>query len=127
MPASLSVFLNVHDVQKSIAFYEALGFTVDNKHENKDGMLWWADLKMGDAEIGLGAIESNDDPEYRAWVATPLGAGVILYVSVEDVDAVHEKARAAGAEIEYAPTDRSYGRVFGCVDPDGYSLAFIKE
>ena len=129
MAASLSVFLNVQDIERSIAFYRGLGFKVDALHRGREGTgpVRYADLSYQGAELGLGHIAVNDDPEYRSWVGTPLGAGVMLYFSVPDVDRLHEKAKDLGAVIEYAPEDRSYGRVFGLNDPDGYVVAFIKE
>ena len=129
MAASLSVFLNVQDIERSVAFYQGLGFKVDKLHRGRDGQgpTRYADLSYQGAELGLGHIASNDDPEFRAWVGTPLGAGVMLYLSVPDVDRIHEKAKAQGATIESAPEDRSYGRVFTLNDPDGYVVTFIKE
>lgn len=129
MAATLSVFLNVHDIERSIRFYQGLGFKVDALHRGRDGEgpVRYADLSYQGAEIGLGHVAVNDDPEYRAWVGTPLGAGVLLYVSVPDVDRIHEKAKAIGATLEHPPEDRSYGRVLGLNDPDGYVLTFIKE
>jgi predicted enzyme related to lactoylglutathione lyase len=129
MAASLSVFLNVQDIERSISFYKGLGFKVDALHRGREGTgpVRYADLSYQGAELGLGHVAINDDPEFRAWVGTPLGAGVMLYFSVPDVDKLYEKAKAQGAVIEYAPEDRSYGRVFGLNDPDGYVVAFIKE
>lgn len=78
--------------------------------------------------MGLGAIASNDDPEYRKWVGTPLGAGVVLYFTVpRGVDQLFEKARKAGAAVENEPTDRPYGRIATVNDPDGYVLTFHQE
>lgn len=129
MAASLSVFLNVQDIERSISFYKGLGFKVDALHRGRDeaGPVRYADLGYQGAELGLGHIAINDDPEFRAWVGTPLGAGVVLYLSVPDVDRIHEKAKALGAVIEHPPEDRSYGRVFSLNDPDGYVVSFIKE
>jgi predicted enzyme related to lactoylglutathione lyase len=129
MAASLSVFLNVQDIERSMKFYQGLGFRLDASHRGRDGTgpVRYADLSYQGAELGLGHVASNDDPEYRSWVGTPLGAGVMLYFSVPDVDKLHDKAKAMSAVIEYAPEDRSYGRVFGLNDPDGYVIAFIKE
>lgn len=129
MAATCSVFLNVMDIEKSVAFYQGLGFKVDAIHRGRegDGPVRYADLSYQGAELGLGHIAVNPDPEFRAWVGTPLGAGVVVTFSVPDVDRVFEKAKALGAVIEHAPEDRSYGRVFGLNDPDGYVVSFIKE
>ncbi|MHB8585842.1 MAG: VOC family protein [Thermoplasmatota archaeon] len=126
MSASVSVFLNVRDIERALKFYETLGFRITNQSE-ADGRTSYADLAMGGAEISLGAINSNDDPGFQSWVSTPLGAGVVIYVSVPNVDAVFERAQDAGAVIESAPHDRPYGRVAMINDPDGYTLSLITE
>jgi uncharacterized glyoxalase superfamily protein PhnB len=42
-----------------------------------------------------------------------------------DIDALCERARAAGARIEREPEDQPYGdRVFTCLDPEGHSWSF---
>lgn len=123
--ASVSAFLNVRNIEKSVEAYASLGFRVDARHETRGGKLGWADLSLDGAEIGLGAIETNDEPEFQKWVSTPLGAGVVVYVEVPDVDAVWRKAQKSSFEIEQPIETRSYGRVFMVNDPDGYTIGFI--
>lgn len=125
--AKLSVFLNVQNIEKSVEFYERLGFKVLTRHKNHAGVFAWADLEFEGADFGLGHIPSNNDPDFQKWASTPLGAGVVVYFTVDDVDAVHERARAAGAVIEVPIEDRSYGRVFTLNDPDGYTITFMRE
>ena len=44
------------------------------------------------------------------------------------LDALCERARAAGARIEREPADQPYGdRVFMCLDPEGQSWSFGQE
>ena len=44
------------------------------------------------------------------------------------IDALCERARAAGARIEREPADQAYGdRVFTCLDPEGHSWSFGQE
>lgn len=44
---------------------------------------------------------------------------------VSDVDAHHERAAAAGAEIVLSPADQDHGgRFYACRDPDGSLLNF---
>lgn len=126
MPATASVFLNVWDIAKSVEFYEGLGFRVDARHE-RDGVLAWADLSLGNVEVGLGNIRWNDEPSFRNWVATPLGAGFVLYVTVPDIAPFWDRARAIRATIEVPLETRSYGQVFTVNDPDGYTLTFLQE
>jgi uncharacterized glyoxalase superfamily protein PhnB len=62
--------------------------------------------------------------------ASPLDLGgratASICLQVEDgLDALCERARAAGAVIEREPTDQAYGdRTFGCIDPEGHSWYF---
>ena len=44
-----------------------------------------------------------------------------FYVYVDDVDAHHVRARAAGARIIAGPADQGYGdRTYRCRDPEGH-------
>ncbi len=44
------------------------------------------------------------------------------------IDALCERARAAGARIEREPADQPYGdRVFTCLDPEGHAWSFGQE
>lgn len=124
MTASMSVFLNVQDIEKSLAFYRALGFRVDQEWRDDQGRVAWAELSLDGAELGLGSIGSNDEPGFRSWVSTPLGAGVIVTLTVDDVDRFHRLAQKADAVIEMPPTDRPYGRMMTLNDPDGYTVSF---
>ncbi|MHB8605200.1 MAG: VOC family protein [Thermoplasmatota archaeon] len=128
MTSTSSVFLNVQSIDKSVEFYKALGFRVTNETRDDDTRaLLYADLVLDGAELGLGHIASNDDPAFRAWVATPLGAGVVIYFNVPNADAVLARAEKIRATIENPIKDRSYGRAFTLNDPDGYTVTFLTE
>ena len=127
MPVSSSVFLNVSNIEKSLEFYRNIGFRVARTYKNDEGMVAWADLALQGAEFGLGHIPSNDDPAFRQWVGTPLGAGVVVYFTVPNVDRYYKLAKDARATIEVEMRDRPYGRMFTLNDPDGYTISFIQE
>lgn len=127
MPASASVFLNVHDIDKSLDFYRSLGFRVTGAWKDDAGKTAWAELTLQGADLGLGHIASNDEKEFRDWVSTPLGAGVIVYFSLGNVDRIWERIRGKGYTVEMPLTDRPYGRMFTLNDPDGYVVSFIRE
>jgi PhnB protein len=48
--------------------------------------------------------------------------GVFIYL--DDVDAHHERARAAGAQIETPLKDEPYGRTYTAIDLDGHPWFF---
>jgi len=53
-------------------------------------------------------------------------AGGVVFVGVEDVDALHEELKATGVTIDLKPTDQSWGnREMYIVDPDGNSIRFV--
>ena len=69
--------------------------------------------------IGTGEPPTEGD----AAATSPTGHGV--YVVVDDVDAHHERARAAGARIVYGPEDTDFGtRRYRALDPEGYEWSF---
>ncbi|MGH6955164.1 MAG: VOC family protein [Caulobacteraceae bacterium] len=54
--------------------------------------------------------------------------GTICVQVPDGIDALCERARAAGARIEREPANQAYGdRVFTCLDPEGHSWAFGQE
>ncbi|CAN7142670.1 VOC family protein [Aminobacter sp. LjRoot7] len=96
---------------------EAFGFAVHARY--MDG------AKVGHAELALGSsmvmIGSSRADAFGAIVGEPgHNGGKAIYLAVEDVDAVHARAKAAGADIVQQLTDRDYGsREFICRDPEG--------
>lgn len=126
--AETSVYLNVEDANRSIDFYEALGFKTMNRHEAQNGHLVHVSLDLDGASLGLGEIGAvEDDPEFEEWVSTPLGAGVIVSFTVDDVETVFERAQASGATIERPLDDHMGVASFTLNDPDGYVVTFIED
>lgn len=53
-------------------------------------------------------------------------SGAVVYLLVEDVDALHTELVANGVAIDLQPTDQSWGnREMYVKDPDGNSIRFI--
>ncbi|MFC4123209.1 VOC family protein [Nonomuraea zeae] len=88
----------------------AFGFRVHEASKNDDGVVNHAELLVGDDLIMIGE-------------GRPGGPGI--YVAVDDVDAHHDRARAAGAEVTMGLTEQPYGsREYACKDPEGNSWFF---
>jgi uncharacterized glyoxalase superfamily protein PhnB len=95
---------------------DAFGFTEYAVYE-QDGVVGHAELRLGDAYIMLGQRRGGDDE-------LPGGPST-TYVVVEDPDAHHDRAVAAGAEIVQELTDRDYGsREYAAKDPNGNVWSF---
>jgi PhnB protein len=71
--------------------------------------------------MGQGSAEMRMMSAIDAQEATQ---GVFIYL--DGVDAHHERARAAGAEIEKPPRDLPYGRSYTARDPEGHPWFFTE-
>ena len=55
-------------------------------------------------------------------------SGGVVFLLVEDVDALHTELVAKGVPIDLKPTDQTWGnREMYVKDPDGNSIRFIRE
>ncbi|MFD5327893.1 VOC family protein [Streptomyces sp. NPDC127092] len=100
---------------------EAFGFTVDAVYEGEDGLVAHAELSYGNGKVMLGSKGTGSEFDKLMAGAGPTG----VYVHVTDVDAHHERAVAAGAEIVMPPTDQDYGsRDYIARDAEGHIWSF---
>ena len=84
---------------------------------------WWRRARGG-LRCGAGVIAINSassTPQDSPWASIRQG----IYVCLQDVDAHHDRARAAGAEIASPLKDQSYGsREYAVRDPAGHLWGF---
>lgn len=140
--APLMVMLTVKDMRKTIAFYrDILGFSVAESFPDTDPPVW-ANLALGEQSVMVGAAMSPDaggcgemEPAQKAYYQSCYddytknkpGAGVIVYLHVDDVDAYHDEVVTKGLKGVGKPTSQFYGiRDFWAQDPDGFRLVFYK-
>ena len=115
--------LTVDDLQKSIAFYEALGFAIDERWEDK-GTLLGVMMRAGKTEIGL-----NQD-DWKKGRDRQKGVGVRLSISTTrgNVDELAKRARNAGITLKSDPHDTEWkSRAFEVSDPTGYLLTIYSD
>jgi uncharacterized glyoxalase superfamily protein PhnB len=114
---TLSTSFTVDDIQKSITFFEGLGFAVEERWEN-EGTLLGATLRAGETQIGL----SQDD--WKKGRDRQKGIGVRLYIHTrQDIDQLAARAKTAGVRLDSEPHDTEWGsRVFGATDPSGFKV-----
>ena len=107
---TVTLYLHPIGAQGLIDFLQnAFGSEEVMRHQDPDGMILHAKMRMGDSIIELG--ESRGDSK-------PMPTAVYLYV--EDVDALYERALKAGAVSVLPPTDQPYGdRNAWVTDPFG--------
>ncbi|WEK49227.1 MAG: VOC family protein [Candidatus Kaistia colombiensis] len=106
----------------AIAFLvKGFGFEVHALHEDADGEVIHAELRLGQNLIMLGGFS----PELVASGRTASGGTGAVYVSVRFVDGHHDMAVAAGAKITRPLEDMEYGsREYSCRDTEGYEWSF---
>ena len=115
--------LTVDDLQKSIAFYEALGFVIDERWEEQ-GTLLGVRLRAGRAQIGL----SQDDWKKGRDRKKGIGVRVSISTTPGTVDEIARRARNAGITLTSEPHDTEWkSRAFEVSDPNGFMLTVFSE
>jgi predicted enzyme related to lactoylglutathione lyase len=112
---TLMPIVYVDDVARTIAFYEALGFRLTARDRAYD----WAELRLGDARLGIHAIA----PE-------PEGGRPPIEITLDSrtpLEAIVAQLNAAGIPIEQPITDVAFGRTLMVRDPQGRLIAITEH
>lgn len=117
MPADrvtdLQPFVHVADIEKSIGFYERLGFEVRDTHVH-EGRLDWVFLVAGRARLMLARATEPIDPAQQA---------VLFYLYSDDLRGLREHLLAEGVRVgEIVDGSPGPEREMALADPDGYCL-----
>ncbi|MBI2297953.1 MAG: VOC family protein [Armatimonadetes bacterium] len=120
----LTPIVSVSDVDRSVAFYESLGFETLNKIQ-WEGQTSWAALRRDGANLMLGLGHTHDEEGNTLPMDHSHGhRECILYLRVEDVAGMRDDLLARG----HAPSElevQFYGMKETHVeDPDGYLIIF---
>jgi len=113
----------VDDLKRSIAFYtEVLGFIISERWTSGD-VLRGVMLKAGVCELGLSQEDWAKGRDRKK------GQGVRIWCeTVQDVDALAARIKAAGHVLTEGPRDQSWGgRSFSVDDPDGFHLTIFRN
>ena len=105
--------LGTHDMARAVRFYRALGFDLLYGGEAAAFTSFRADPGY------LNLTAQSEDKRWSWW------GRAIFYV--DDVDALHARALAAGCQPSTQPRDAEWGeRYFHLSDPDGHELSFAR-
>jgi len=117
---ALCPYVFYEDTAAAMGFLErAFGFRERFVSKNDDGTLAHVEMERGGAVVMMGSPPDYKSPKRLG------GVTVGMYVHVDDVDALYERAKGAGAEIETELADQPYGvRSFGVLDPEGHQWWF---
>ena len=109
------------DADAAMAWLEdVLGCERREDHRDGDGNVVHAEMAFRGAVIMLSTAGVGREP-FRS---LPAG-GRLVYVALDEVDELHERARRAGADVALPITDTDYGsRDFTIRDPEGNLWSF---
>jgi uncharacterized glyoxalase superfamily protein PhnB len=109
--------LRYHDAHAALDFLErAFGFERKAVHENDDGTVAHSEIVYERGMVMIGSRKDGDRFETGR---------AVLYAVVDDPDAHHDRAKAAGASIVMELTDQDYGsREYAAEDPEGNIWSF---
>jgi uncharacterized glyoxalase superfamily protein PhnB len=108
---------------------EAFGFEPHLVVEGDGDTVVHAQLKLGEHDmIMLGSVRGDGDP-FSKYYATPGDIDgrntMACIVVIDDVQAHHDRAVAAGARVVYPVTEQEYGgSAYSCLDPEGFIWHF---
>jgi uncharacterized glyoxalase superfamily protein PhnB len=117
-------YLHYRDPEAALAFLErAFGFRTRFAHR-EGGVVRHAQVAVGPHTFMLGPAQ----PAFRSAPADECpGLHMSIWCYVDDVDAHHERARAAGATILRPPMDQPYGvREYDALDGEGQEWYFTQ-
>ena len=119
----VSPYLLYADVDAAIDWLtRAFGLTERMRMPGPDGTGMHAEMELGDGLVLMGC----PGPEYRN--PKSLGAvTVLLFVTVDDVQAHYARAKAAGAEMVTELEDKPYGRTYAAKDREGHQWHFAQN
>jgi catechol 2,3-dioxygenase-like lactoylglutathione lyase family enzyme len=108
-----AITLATHDMRRAVRFYDSLGFEILYGGEASS----FTSFRAGPGYLNV--IAAGDDKRWSWW-------GRVIF-HVDDVDALHRRAIAAGHHPSTAPRDAEWGeRYFHLTDPDGHELSFAR-
>ncbi|HEY3954645.1 MAG TPA: VOC family protein [Streptosporangiaceae bacterium] len=127
-PPALTPYIVVSDARRAMDWYAEV-FGAQRRGEpyvDADGTIGHAEMGLGDAVLMLAEVSDLwPDVPVRA-PDSPVAFSHTLHLEIDDVDAVTERARLAGASVEREPTDQPYGRGSVIVDPFGHRWMLLR-
>ncbi len=124
---TITPHLTVRGAAEAMAFYQkAFGAEERSRHPGPDGKsIMHGEMRIGDSRFYL-----NDEfPEMGSVGPAALkGTPVTIHLTVEDVDALFNRAVAAGAQVLMPLADQFWGDRYGIVkDPFGHQWSMASH
>jgi catechol 2,3-dioxygenase-like lactoylglutathione lyase family enzyme len=104
--------LPVAELDRSIAFYQSLGFALEIRTE-RFGL-----LRYGTGSVGLLQLGDGQADRRRSFVQVEMGT--------DDLDALYADFVERGIPVHAPPRDRGFERQMQLRDPDGFTIEFAE-
>ena len=101
--------LPVSDVSRSVAFYQQLGFQVEQSSPV------FALLRLGEGTLGLLKAKLSDETHQ-------LRGRIHIELSTDHLDTLYEELKSSGLTFSEPPHDEPWERAMSTSDPDGYHV-----
>jgi predicted lactoylglutathione lyase len=113
--------ITCNDLNKSLQFYEGLGFAVEERWE-EEGKLRGAMLRAGNARLGL------DQDDWKKGRDRVKGVGLRLWFATDqDIDNLARRAKNNGVKLTREPYNEWGMHGFDVTDPDGFLISISTE
>jgi uncharacterized glyoxalase superfamily protein PhnB len=113
-------------MKPALDFYQStLGFKLTRGGPEEDNI----SLDRGDAHIMLESAAAFYSPGFNEAIRARMGgrSPISLYIEAEDLEQLHDKAKASGANVIDPLAERPWGQSeFTVEDPEGNWLTFWK-
>jgi catechol 2,3-dioxygenase-like lactoylglutathione lyase family enzyme len=123
MKSISALVLYVKDLDRTVDFYEALGFNfkIRKTARARAYLNWfWLEFLASDKEEKKEFLEEAK--------VEPKGGGLYIYISVDNIDAFYQELLVRHMKPSSEPRDWPWGnREFVMRDPDGYKLVFFQK
>lgn len=120
----VSPMLRVSDVGRALAWYLSLGFRESGRYEER-GVLYWALLSFGNAQLMLNLGSAQRDPPVVLWFYIQRATAMYEVLKARQLQAA-QSTSANGIDFVQHLYEPPYGgREFAIRDPNGFQLSFL--
>lgn len=117
----LFAYLSYRDAPLALAWLAALGFSAVRRQDGANGTVLHSEVKLGDIVL----MVASADAEFQRPPLVGRSVGGGLYLLVDDVDGLYERAVRAGGRSVIPPEQTEWGsRRARVLDPEGGEWSF---
>lgn len=120
----ITPMLRVPDVGRALAWYVSLGFTETGRYEEA-GVIYWAMVEFGNAELMLNMGSLGDDPPVTLWLRVDRPTTFYEALKARQLEAARSAEGNPVEFVQHLHEPHYGGREFTIRDLNGYPLTFL--